>query len=412
MVTNVKNRYFLAVFVVLFILMTQGFKYSYWTSLPFLPKFRYAVLLLIPLFTLCKYRNVVLENIMYNRKNVLYFIFACILTFLLRNVFYDSGLGHGLEMNIFMSSVFCSYFLFYYASVSEKNIIKAITIIGLIVFVIQVFQQLYPSLAVFSIITEEQRFEMGISSDYMVGMRNGIYRFIPVSQALPVFLSCYYFSKLLKKFSALYLLLTLIFLTSMYLMLTRMFIVCTGICFVYIYASSFNVKRSNFSILIVSLGAIVMGIYYSDALFSSLFSSGETGLDYSAKARIECVPFLLTKAFDDPLLFILGHGYPNLLWDWGNKWGYWYSDVGIIGQIYIYGIVWPLVYMRLVYCFLVKMRHQIPCYIRAYIFGMFCICYMMPSYGLNLELTLLWCIVLYISDLYISNSNQTDNNLV
>ena len=88
-----------------------------------------------------------------------------------------------------MSSVFCSYFLFYYASVSEKNIIKAITIIGLIVFVIQVFQQLYPSLAVFSIITEEQRFEMGISSDYMVGMRNGIYRFIPVSQALPVFLS-------------------------------------------------------------------------------------------------------------------------------------------------------------------------------------------------------------------------------
>lgn len=120
MVANVKNRYFLAVFVVLFLLMTQGFKYSYWTSLPFLPKFRYAVLLLIPLFTLCKYRNVVLENIMYNRKNVLYFIFACILTFLLRNIFYDSGLGHGLEMNIFMSSVFCSYFLFYYAAVSEK----------------------------------------------------------------------------------------------------------------------------------------------------------------------------------------------------------------------------------------------------------------------------------------------------
>ena len=55
---------------------------------------------------------------------------------------------------------------------------------------------------------------------------------------------------------------------------------------------------------------------------------------------------------------------------------------------------------------------KIPIYLRAYILGMLCICYMMPSYAMNLEITLLWCIILYIADLYISKSDRVEYNTI
>lgn len=413
MVTSFKKRkYFIVIFVILFLIMTKFMKFAMWTNLPFVPKLRYLLLFVIAFFTFHKYKSIVSKHYLYNRRIVVYCISACLFTFLLRNIVYESGLGSGLELNVFMAFIFCTYFLFHYLYIYEKDVIIALTIVGLIAFSIQVFQQINPSLAFFSIVTESQREEFGISSDYIAGMRNGFYRFVPISQAIPVYLICYYFSKLMEKFRFVYLLLTLIFFASMYLMLTRMFIVCTGICCLYIYTTLNNVKRSRTSMLIVSLGIIITGVFYSDTLFYSLFSSDETGIEYSSQARMECAPFLLSKAISNPLLFIVGHGYPNVLWTWGNELGFWFSDIGVIGQIYIYGIVWFIVYLKLVYWGLVKMRKKIPCYIRAYILGMFCICYMMPSYGLDLELTLLWCILLYISDLYISKSDRVEHNTI
>ena len=142
---------------------------------------------------------------------------------------YGDGLGYGLENNLFVSSVFCCYFVFHKVKISESDIMMSLSIIGIIVLVIQVYQQFNPNMAMFSIYSEGMKDELGLSDDYITGMRNGLYRFKPVVQHVPVFLFCYYFSKLLVKFKWSYLLLTVCFVISTYLMLTRMFLVCMGI---------------------------------------------------------------------------------------------------------------------------------------------------------------------------------------
>lgn len=412
-ISKKNQNIFIIMFIVMYLLITKGMKFSGWSLIPLSSTLRYCVLFILPIYTVyASYQKHKYNSKMYNKKTFKYFIYACIISFLLRNIFYDRGLGYGLESNLFVSFMFCSYFIFNYLRISESVLLKSITIIGLIAFCIQVFQQINPNLAMFSMYTEEMRDEMELSSDYITGQRNGLYRFIPIAVNIPVFLVCYYFSKVVSDFKLIYLLLACAFLVSMYLMLTRMFIVSTVISCIYILFSLNNVKKSKIGIIVVLLGIVIISIFYSDYLFSNLFSSNESDIDYSSKARLDCIPFLLKQAIDNPLLLIFGHGYPGLLWKWGANFGYWYNDIGIIGQIYTYGLIWIFVYLKIVYWLLVKMKRNIPLYIRGYMFGMFCICYMMPTYANSLESTLLWCIILYISDLYMNKSKQTENNVI
>lgn len=410
--TKKSSKTFYIFFIIFFLLLTKGLQFAGWRLIPILSDLRYLVIICVPFYVIIKYKQISQKQNICNRNTVLYFIFTCIITFCLRNLFYGGGLGYGLECNLFVASIFCSYFIFHYLCISERMLIRALTIICFAVFVIQIVQQIYPERAMFCTITEQMREEMGLSADYITGQRNGFYRFIPICVNIPVFLICYYFVKYLKNFKLKYLFLFSVFLVSMYLMLTRMFIVCTGICCLYVFFSTSRSKKNKFKTFTLALGVIVLTWFYSDTLFGELFTSEESGIDVSSKARLGCVPFFLSQTFDNPVLFLLGHGYPEHLWKWGTKLGYWYNDIGIFGQLYTYGVIWLLVYFKLVYWILVKMKRRLPIYIRAYVLGMFCICFMMPSYAVNLEVTLLWCIILYIADLYLSKVDKTENNTI
>lgn len=403
---------FMVVFLFVILLLTKGLHFSGWNMFPRFATIRYIGLFFVPILAFAIYNRAVRTSRMYHKKFVLYVFFASLFSYSLRNIFYDTGLGYGLENNLFVAFVFCSYIIFHYLKVPEKLLIKSLTFVGLIVLFIQVFQQIHPEMAVFSMYTEEMRQEMGLSQDYITGMRNGLYRFMPIAQHFPLFLLCYYFSKVLRKFSLKYLFLAFAFAASTYLMLTRMFMICAGICCLFIYIYQKNKKKSKFGTAIIAIVGVALLISYSDVLFSQLFSSQDSDIDYSSAARLDCIPFILYQAIQNPLLFIVGHGYPALLWRWGEKFGYWYNDVGVLGQIYPYGIIWAIVYFVTVYKLLIKRKNKIPIYIRAYILSLLCICFMMSSYGNSLDMTLLWCIILYISDLYISNSDKTEHNTI
>ena len=403
---------FFLLFLIFILLITKGLHFSGWSMFPRFTTIRYSVLFVTPILAIAIYNKVVRFCPMYNRKFVVYVFFASIFTYFLRNIFYDTGYGYGLENNLFVAFTFCSYFILHYMKVSEKLLLTSLTIVGLIVLVIQVFQQIHPELAVFSMYTEEMRQELGLSQDYITGMRNGLYRFMPIAQHFPLFLLCYYFSKVLRNYDFKYLILTVAFAASTYLMLTRMFMVCAGICCMFIYVFQKNKSMSKFRTAIIVIVGIVLLVSYSDVLFSQLFSSQDSDVDQSTGARLDCVPFILYQAIQDPFLFIFGHGYPAMLWKWGVNLGYWYNDIGILGQIYPYGIIWFIVYFRLIYKILVKKRESIPIYIRAYVFGLLCICMMMSSYANSLDMTFLWCIILYIIDNYIGQSMNVEHNAV
>lgn len=409
-----KNSYRILFFIIFFIvilLLTKGLRFSGWALIPKLSILRYDVLFLMPIFTICIYTKVVKRGLTHNKRLFLYFIFTCLFTYLLRNLLYDYGLAYGLENNIFVAFVFCSYFIIHYLKVPENVLIKSLTVVGLLVLLIQVYQNIHPEQALFSMYTEEMRQELGLSADYVSGTRNGLYRFIPIAQHLPLMLFCYYLSKMLSNYKPLYLILTCAFAASIYLMLTRMFMVCAGFCFVFMYLSLDRKRKSKVGMRIVLILGLILLFFYWDTLFSSLFSSKESDIDYSGQARLGCYSFLFEQTISNPILFITGHGYPALLWQWGVKLGYWYNDIGIFGQVYPYGIIWLIVYFRMVYWVLIKQRHKLPVYIRSYIFGLFCICMVMTTYA-TLDTVLLFCIIMYISDLYISKSDRTENNVI
>lgn len=405
--------YFSVAILILFVLLiTKGLKFYGWGFIPILANIRYLILFALPIYTIMVYSQVKKKSVMYCKDYSLYIIFTCLLTFLIRMLVYGGGWGYGLECNLFVSFVFCCYFVFHKVKISESDIILSFSIIGLVVLAIQILQQLYPEMAVFSMITDDIRQEQGISQDDIASMRNGLYRFMPIAQHFPLFLLCYYFSKLLSDFKLKNLLLTIAFAASTYLMLTRMFMICACISCVYIYIFQKNRQRSKFvPFLVILIGASLL-ISYSDVLFAQLFDSKDSDVDYSTTARIDCIPFMLKQAVSNPILFITGHGYPDLLWKWGEQLGYWYSDIGILGQIYPYGIIWLIVYLRIVYCFLIKYRKNLPVYIRSYVFGLFCICTIMTSYANALVMTLLWVAVLYIADLYIGKSDRVEHNTI
>lgn len=413
MLTFQRKRTISVVILILFILLiTKGLKFSGWGMFPILAKIRYMALFLLPICTMLVYKATRQNSIMYNRKIVLYLIFSCLLTFSFRLVIYGGGLGYGMENNLFVSFVFCCYFIFHNQEIRETDLILSLSIIGLAVLGIQIYQQLNPQMAMFSMYTEDMREKMGLSHDYISGMRNGLYRFMPIAQHVPYFLFCYYLSKLLSKFKLSNLLLTASFAVSTYLMLTRMFLACMGIASIVIYFSQKEKIKSKFGKIAIASIVLFLLSSYSDILFHNLFSSQESDIEHSSSVRLNALPFILNQSLSNPILLIFGHGYPSQLWEWGAKLGYWYNDLGVLGQIYPYGILWIIIYFRIVHWILIKKKHQIPIYLRAYVLGLLCICFMMPSYANGLVSTLLWCMVLYISDLYISNSNKTEHNMI
>ena len=371
-------------------------------------RLRFAILFSIPLiaFQICN-KKLIRNDSMYFKKFVLYLIFMCMFTFALPLLWGDSFVK-GLENNLFVAFVLCSYFILHYKKVSEKTIIFSLTLIGLIVFIIQVLQQIEPSFAIFGVYNEKMIEEKGLNYDEIANIRNGLYRFKIIQQHFPYFLFCFYFSRLLLRFKWHLLFLTIIFAASTYLMMTRMFLICMAISAIMIFFALRKQIKRKAGVLILIAFLILTLINYSDTLFSDLFDSNNSDIDYSGTIRISCLPFIWNHSFENPLLFLIGHGYTSELWDWGEKYGYWYNDLGILGQVYPYGIIWVLIYFRLAYIILFKNKLVIPVYIKGYTFGLLCICFMMTSYGGSLVPTFLWCLILYISDLYLDNnkSNQ------
>lgn len=415
---NKKQYIFIGFFILLILMITKGLRFSGWGLIQRLSTIRYLVLFMLPVWALGVRNKSQNGNVLgvtvfkINSIYVKYVISTCLITFFLRNVIYGGGLGYGLESNIFVAFVFSAYYIFHYLNPTEQLLIKLLTFVGLVVLAIQVFQQLYPEMAIFSMFTEDMRQDLGLSQEYITGMRNGLYRFMPIAQHFPLFLLCYYFSKLLSDYKLKTLLFTIAFAVSTYLMLTRMFMICACISCVFIYIFQKNRKKSKFiPFLILLVGASLL-ISYSDVLFAQLFDSKDSDVDYSTAARMDCIPFMLEQSVSNPILLITGHGYPDLLWKWGGQLGYWYNDIGIWGQIYPYGIIWLIVYLRIVYCFIIKYKKNLPAYIRSYVFGLFCICTVMSSYANSLDMTLLWVAVLYIADLYIGKSDRVEHNAI
>lgn len=401
-----KSYIHIIIIVVLLLFITKFYNFSMWTYVPYFAKIRYSILFLLPVWAYYvhireKKRELVCE------KYIRYFIFVSIFTTIIRIVFSGGGLiSNDLELNIFMLSIYSTYYLLHYYMLREKDIMVALSVFGLIAFCIQVYQNIYSENALFGIYKEDTIEDTG----HIALERNGLYRFVLLMPAFFVFLASYYWDKTISKNKYIFVFFAICFISQVYLMVTRQYIFAVCVMIVFSVFCHSEHRNSIWSKFLLFIGIIILILNY-ETLFSELFDTQSDSYLVSSNARIEAVPFLLSKAFSNPVLLFTGHGYQQQLWTWGSK-GFWWSDIGVIGQIIPFGIIWVVVSFKLSYIIIVKWKESIPLYLRAYTLGMLTIFFTTSPYGNAHIVTFVWVCILYICDLYLCPEKKylTENN--
>lgn len=295
-----------------------------------------------------------------------------------------------IRSNFLMSIAFFMYFVMLKMKVKEKDIIISFTIFGVITFLLQIYQQYLSPIPLFGIIGEDQD---------MSFQRNGIYRYNIGTYFIAIFCLYYYWSMMLKKTKLYYTLLFLCFMSSIYLYVTRQIILSslvTIMCSVFLIKNKKLRYTTLFTLCILSVFLFI----YSDVLFGEFIQSYSED-SYTTDIRWKCINFIIEQMINNPILFFTGFGHDSIKEaTWALK-GYYLADIGIIGETYLYGIVWGGIYLYTVYLYTIKYRKYMPLYLKLYFIGTFLnSIYIFPYRGLSE--VFIWISALYIGNIYIS----------
>lgn len=238
------------------------------------------------------------------------------------------------------------------------------------------------------------------AADNVIEIRNGLFRFRIETVCFAMLIVFFYWEQLLKKIRLRAIILFVFSLASIYLFLTRQIIIAVLFS---IFLSVFLVKNRKLKIWTLCLLAVLCVIFYNwgNLFFEELIESSrnETNND---NIRIHSAFFFLEKILANPISFFLGNGTPKEAVNWGLKEGFWISDVGFIGECFIYGFFYIAVYPIILWK-VYKYRNCVPLYIKMYIISTFLISVMIFPYRTRVEF-MIWSMVLYICDLHINNS--------
>lgn len=296
--------------------------------------------------------------------------------------------------NFLISIASMTYIIICNLKISERQIINSLTIMGLITLFLQIIQQFVPSFVLFGLI---DGFEFG--EEY--AQRNSIFRFYIGSSFISIICMYYYWSNLiLQKFRLINLVLFICFCSSMYLYVTRQLMLASALTFLIsvFFIKNRKIKRRCFGLIAILLAII---LYNYDSLFGEFVDSYKSNT-YTTDIRIKAISFTLEKILDNPLGLFIGNGHTAEELRWASR-GVYLSDIGLVGECYLYGIIWVLVYFVTLYKYVIKHGNTIPLYIRLYFIGTFICSIMIFPYRNSIE-TAIWIYALYIAGQYVVNS--------
>lgn len=304
-------------------------------------------------------------------------------------IFGNSPIGSAIE-RLNHTFIFI-YFILHFKQVQEAHLIKVMLVLTVIITSILLIQQFTFPFALFG---------LGDAQDPnpTIEIRNGLIRYRIGSHTFLLLTAFFYWDKLSKQIKATSIIAFGIAILGIYLLLTKQLIATTIIT---IFISIFLIRNNKIKTIVFCLLVIlcILGFIYKDILFSEMLDNAK---DQASKddIRVLSAYFFLDKIFSNPIGFIFGNGYTPLLQQWGEKYGYWATDVGFIGEIFLYGIIYISVYIQILWK-VYKYKKYLPLYIKMYIISTLFISIMIFPYRTNYEF-ITWAIVLYICDLYIN----------
>ena len=290
---------------------------------------------------------------------------------------------------------FLFFFIFQAKQIREEDLIKAITIVGLIVFFIQIWQISDPHSAVFGVYRPDD-LDHGRE---MAEERNNLYRFRLGTAFITLFCFYYYWGALQKKFSQKNLCMFVFFTISIYLYLTRQLMVASMFA---IFCTFIFLKKSKIKIWKIFLVGTVVGLLvyqYASAVFGELIEKTLKELD-DTNIRVLAAAYFWERITENPIVFLIGHGPIDDLLYLQEYYGFYTNDVGLIGEWFLYGLLWLILYGYILFLVLKKYADMIPLYIKLFVFGTSLNSIMVFPYRSSYEF-FIWAVVLYIASLYV-----------
>lgn len=302
------------------------------------------------------------------------------------------------------------YFILHTYKISESTLLKVFFIISLAIVIIQIVQQFTYPKAFFGVITIEEMIEKGI--DEVAEMRNGLWRFRVSYNAYftaPILFASWIW--LQKKFNMNLLLWVILLLISVYLTLTRQVMFACIITLIY---SFFLSKKGKLRALIFILIFIACLYSFYDILFSSL--AEQTAEDSNEdNIRLLSAAYYWNESLKTPFTFLfgIGKGAANSSLGYIQKmmsslYGFYVNDIGFIGGIYERGCMYVIVCYFTLYKIFIRFKNTIPLYIRLFVLFAALMSIMIFPFINDME-TLVWTILLYVSDIHINQNNRIVN---
>lgn len=285
------------------------------------------------------------------------------------------------------------FFVFYRYKVREKNIIIAFTSFAFITAIIQIVQQIYPEIALFGVMDQSKD---GV--DIVAVQRNGLYRFHVGKAMVQIFCFCYYWNKSLNKPTIKNISLLCLFAISIYLYLTRQIIIAVVMACCLSLIFTINSKFKIIAVVFVGIGYYLISRYW-DILFADFVSSYRENT-YSTDVRMEFIQWIIAYFANNPLDFILGQGRNSFIRGLEVSHEYFLSDIGFLGEIFMFGIPWGLAYLGVLYIFFFKIRKSIPEYIKLYVLVFAMVAIFIFPYR-DLTEMCVWISLIYISSLHV-----------
>ena len=385
----------------LIVLVTNGFRYINWP--PFWKNF-YAILLVIMLiasfmkknyYAYCNFSGI-----------VLLFILIPFFSIINSSSIFGQSVLSSISALFLITFTWLLYFVLHILKVKESTVLRVLLYISLFAFALQLIQQFtYPN-ALFGVRNDDYLQEhIGAEK---AEMRNGLYRFRVCGSYYVAILIFAIILWLKNRFNRLLMLLLFILLGSIYLFLTRQVIV--SMLFT-IFVSFFMDKKQNnviFSIVAVIFVGILL--FFSDILFGKLI---QQTLDETNEENIRVLAssFFFNESIKTPATFLFGYGiagssgaYHNFVEFFSTNLHFHETDVGFIGMMWRYGVLYIILSYYLLYSLFWKYKNIIPQYIRLFVIYVSLMSIMIFPFGTNQSEVIVWPILLYICDLHIKKS--------
>lgn len=343
----------------------------------------------------------------YNFKtDVLLLTFLPFLSSISTNIYYGQSFYDSIRA-LTGNFVWVFYFVLQKYKVQEATVLKAFLVIALFIVGVQIIQQFtYPN-ALFGVSTIEEAVEKGNLE--VAEQRNGLWRFRMHANSYftaPVLFAALMWAR--KKINPQLVFIIAAMLVSVYLTLTRQVIAS---CLLSIFLSFFLGKKSKGMARVLIIGVILFAILYaySDVLFGSLAEQTSDDMTDS-NIRLLAAAYYWDESVSNPLAFVFGFGLPSHNGAFARLINYqketlkfFTTDVGAIGKIYEYGIIYVILCYYLLWKVLFKLKKVVPLYIRVFTIFVGVMSIMIFPFATTLYY-FIWTCLLHICDIYINRA--------